>query len=249
MLIKLINTILTNVKDKRHLGLKDNFGRIESIANSLIPEYDLKLSHIVDWKNCKNRSLKKQRKGGVINNLEVKRTFRGEYFITMSVSDGSEEWWEEILEHYSYNEWIIDQYNYEDLRGMGFKEYDYDSSILMCHYYGHPIMEKHEAVDFEVLERYYPVHFGYVELNNRKMDNIYNHAHKNLLNQPNRIQTPKTIRVRNALEDIIWENNWFVKIKGAELDGLVSMLMKESKKEIVRIDPCASFYFPADKTA
>ena len=176
-IIKMLNVILGNMVVEDRLTIRDSEDTINNMVNSLNKSNEVNLSHLVEWEYCDDTHL-----------LEKKEDYRegtvkfGRYremgdtcFISLDIQYWDDVDWKNMLRHISFDNILVDYHVYEDyFRGWLVLEYTFTSNVF-TNKNGKVIlkkpMSKSKTSPWEL--DFFPVHYGLVELENKRMDMDY----------------------------------------------------------------------------
>lgn len=177
-IIQLINTLLNNVGDFRHLSMEESGSVVIETLEYINSRYSFNLLHFVNWEECKaSRYFSSNYMKKHCNNF-AKFTrlihIKDKYYLEFVVDYMSRDI-EKVVEQYPDTTWLIDNYLFEPaLESSSIKGKTFVYSLILSNTNGRLSIQDLGKNEINELQSLYPIHYGYVELSliNEEMVNI-----------------------------------------------------------------------------
>lgn len=262
MVIKMVNTILKNLGEKRTLDNKSSIERVIKTFNYINHNFCFNPYLLIDWDNCKNKHV--LRKKNILFSYEdsyeevffssLKRFSKHDCILELHSFSKNFFLWYEIIKYYPNSEWIVDKYEFdEDLMGYNCEGNIYQGTILMGNNNGNISIDKFTYEDLDYLEELYPVHFGYIrnkciltdiEIDDWNLDEIGD-LNENEFPVMTSMLYDEGVSVNSQLDFCleICRKKKRLDVRERQLKGLTRSLQHQDMVTINTIDSFSPFYF------
>ena len=252
--IQMVNTILKNVGDKRHLTTKDSDNRVWNTFSSI--RGILNLSHIIDWDRCSIQNVWKSKETYVSADEKTNDSFiifskptkQGKNrILTLLGCNLNQNLWSEVIRQYQDSEWLVDSYQTEkdwlDIHKV------YTGSTILENKNGVTSIGQYTLDDLDYLTKFYPIHYGYIrnyclykeiefddydiidEIGSIEIPEVSPNSYKGTINEPD-----------DELSDEIKKKIKNFRINKIQWKGLLNYLKGEEPDVINRIDKFSQLY-------